>query len=449
MKSKNIAISGAGLVGSLLSVYLVQKGHNVKIYERRPDLRKTKLDGGRSINLALSERGWKALKGVGLDKDIRKIAVPMYRRVMHSIDGYLTFQPYGKERQAIYSVSRGRLNAELMNLAEKTGKVNITFNECCIDIDLNSAEAAFENCQNKELTHEKSDLIFGADGAFSSVRRAMQKTNRFNCSQQYIEHSYKELNIPRGKKGDHLLEREALHIWPRGNYMLIALPNLDGSFTCTLFFPYKGNPSFSSLDTTAKAKNFFRETFGDALELMSDFERDWEQNPTSSLVIISCYPWTRNGKIALIGDASHAIVPFYGQGMNSGFEDCTILNNLMDRYDNDWKRIFNEFEKERKPNADAIADLAMRNFIEMRDLTGDRDFLLRKKIETWFSSRYPNKWLPLYSMITFNHIPYAKALAEGKRQNRIMDRIMQMPHIYDKWQSSEVEQNILSLLGEI
>ncbi len=446
MESKQVTISGAGLVGSLLSIYLAQKGHRIRIFERRLDPRKTLIDGGRSINLALSDRGWKALEGVGLEGEIRKMAIPMYRRVMHAVDGSLSFQPYGKEGQAIYSVSRAGLNAKLMDLAEKTGKVNIIFDQRCLDVDLHAAEAVFENQSSGERNYVKADLLFGADGAFSMVRGAMQKTDRFNYSQHYIEHAYKELTIPPGEDGKHLIEKEALHIWPRGNYMLIALPNLDGSFTCTLFFPHEGKPSFESIDTTEKARDFFSKVFPDALALMPDFDVDWEQNPISSLVIIRCFPWTSNNKVALIGDASHAIVPFYGQGMNCGFEDCTVLNQLMEKYGDDWYTIFGEFEKERKPNADAIADLAMRNFIEMRDLTGDEDFLFRKKIEGWFSAKHPDKWLPLYSMVTFSHIPYSEALAEGVRQDRIMDEIMKMPDINTNWQSVAVEEKILSLL---
>ncbi|MGB0178266.1 MAG: FAD-dependent oxidoreductase, partial [Owenweeksia sp.] len=383
MTAKNVTICGAGLVGSLLAIYLGKKGHRVSIYERRPDMRKTTIDGGRSINLALSNRGWKALEAVGVGEDIKRMAIPMYRRVMHDREGQLSFQAYGKEGEAIYSVSRGGLNARLMQLAEDTGNVHIHFDEKCTDVDLNSGESHFENYLSGEESTVKSDLLFGTDGAFSAVRAAMQKTDRFNYSQEYIEHGYKELSIPPDSDGNHKLEREALHIWPRGNYMLIALPNPDGSFTCTLFFPFEGSPSFSTLDTLDKARSFFREDFGDAYELMADFDQEWETNPTSSLVIIRCYPWVSStSKVILLGDASHAIVPFYGQGMNSGFEDCTVLHELLSEYgDDNWEQVLEEFQKSRKPDADAIADLAMRNFVEMRDLTGDPDFLLQKKIE--------------------------------------------------------------------
>lgn len=446
MESKNVTIAGAGLVGSLLACYMAKRGHNVKVYERRPDMRKTTIDGGRSINLALSNRGWKALEGVGVADEVRKMAIPMKGRMMHSKDGELTFQPYGKEGEAIYSVSRGGLNALLMTEAEKHANVSIEFDQKCSSVNLETAEAKFKSYSTGETTKVEGDLLFGTDGAFSAVRASMQKTDRFTYSQQYIEHGYKELSIPPNADGSHKMEKEALHIWPRGAYMLIALPNPDGSFTCTLFFPFEGNPSFSTLDTVAKAREFFAQEFGDALDLMPHFDQEWEENPTSSLVIIRCFPWSRNGKVALLGDASHAIVPFYGQGMNSGFEDCTVLEQIMSENGDDWDAILKKFEVQRKPDADAIADLAMRNFVEMRDLTGNADFLLRKKIEAKFSKNHPDKWLPLYSMVTFSHIRYSDAVKEGARQDRIMEEIMAMPDIHENWDDPKVEEKILQLL---
>lgn len=445
MTEKNVNIAGAGLVGSLLAIYLGKKGHKVKVYERRPDLRTAVVDGGRSINLALSDRGWKALKGAGVGEEIEKMSIPMYRRVMHAQDSSLSYQPYGKEGQAIYSVSRAGLNARLMDLAEATGNVNIHFNERCSNVDLTNGAAKFENYKTKGITSVEGDLLFGTDGAFSAVRAAMQKTDRFNYSQEYIEHGYKELSIPPAEDGSHQMEREALHIWPRGNYMLIALPNPDGTFTCTLFLAFEGEYAFENLPDKATARKFFEDQFPDALALMPHFDQEWDENPTSSLVIIRCFPWN-NGKTTILGDASHAIVPFYGQGMNSGFEDCTVLNQLMEQHGDNWDSILREFEVSRKPNADAIADLAMRNFVEMRDLTGNKDFLLQKKIEAKLSTKYPGKWIPLYSMVTFSHIPYAEALALGKKQDAIMAQIMSMPDIHETWDSNEVEQKWLSLV---
>lgn len=448
MESKKVTIAGAGLVGSLWACYMAQKGHEVKVYERRPDMRKTTIDGGRSINLALSNRGWKALEGVGVADEVRKMAIPMYGRVMHSREGELTSQPYGLNGEAIYSVSRGGLNALLMNEAEKHSNVSIDFDQQCTRVDLETGEASFKSYNTKEVTKVQSDLLFGTDGAFSAVRASMVKSDRFNYSQHYIEHGYKELSIPANADGTHKMEKEALHIWPRGSYMLIALPNPDGTFTCTLFFPNEGETSFETVNTVEKARGFFKEHFADALDLMADFDSEWENNPTSSLVIIRCFPWSKNGKVALMGDASHAIVPFYGQGMNSGFEDCTVLDEIIGQHGDDWNTILKEFEVQRKPDADAIADLAMRNFVEMRDLTGNADFLLRKKIEAKFSRNNPGKWMPLYSMVTFSDIRYSDALKEGQRQDRIMEEVMAMPNIHENWEDEKVEAKILELLGK-
>lgn len=440
------SITGAGLVGSMWACYLGQRGYEVDVFERRPDPRTSKIDGGRSINLALSNRGWKALEGIGLKEKVAEMAIPMRRRVMHSIEGELSYQQYGKDGEAIYSVSRGGLNKLLMAKAEAMPNVKVHFDHRCEDADLKSGKVAYHHGASGELVHSDSDLVFGTDGAFSAIRGVMQKTDRFSYSQQYIEHGYKELTIPPNEDGSFRLEKEALHIWPRGNFMLIALPNPDASFTCTLFLAHDGKYSFSNLPTKAEGRTFFEEHFADALALMPEFDQDWEQNPTSSLVIIRCFPWSQNNRFLLLGDASHAIVPFYGQGMNSGFEDCSILNAMIDEHKEDWSVILKEFEVIRKPDADAIADLAMRNFVEMRDLTGQPEFLLRKKIEAWFNDLHPDKWLPLYSMVTFSHIPYSEALAEGRKQDSIMKEVMSIPGVAENWATEEVEQKILSLL---
>ena len=283
------------------------------------------------------------------------------------------------------------------------------------------------------MLFRSSDIIIESDGAFSAVRKFMEVTDRFSYSQHFIEHGYKELTIPAGRNGEFLLDKNALHIWPRGNYMLIALPNPDGSFTCTLFFPYEGNPSFSSVVSDNDAVELFKKDFPDALELMPSFIEDYNTNPTSSLVTVKCYPWVRN-KTLIIGDASHAIVPFYGQGMNSGFEDCRVLNQLLDDYNDDWYVVLPKFQQLRKPDADAISDLAMQNFIEMRDLVGDEQFLLRKKIEARLYELYPHKWIPLYSMVTFKEkVRYSEALQKGKVQKNIMDEVMRKPNIENAW----------------
>jgi kynurenine 3-monooxygenase len=443
---KNIIILGSGLVGSLLSIYLVRRGYNVTVYERRPDMRKEKISAGRSINLALSDRGWRGLEGVGIAEDIRRIGIPMHSRMMHSVDGKLTAQRYGEGDQAIYATSRGILNCEMMNLAEKNG-VRIHFNHRCTHVDLERKRADFETSSGEKLS-VSGDLIFGSDGAFSSLRLAMQlSTDRFQYSQSYLAHSYKELLIPGTEDGGFRMEKNCLHIWPRGGYMMIALPNLDGSFTCTLFFPVDGDPSFATLTSREKVRDFFSTVFPDAVPLMPTLEDDFFGNPTGSLVTVQCYPWAYKDHTCLIGDAAHAIVPFYGQGMNCGFEDCTVLDALLDEHKDDWTKVLPAFEHSRKPNADAIADLARMNFIEMRDRVGQPSFLLQKKIEARFHERHPEKWLPLYSQVTFSDIPYSEALANGIRQEEIMRRVMSLPTIEQQWDSPEVEKMILEMIG--
>ena len=429
--NKHVAIIGAGLVGSLVAIYFAKRGYRVSVFERRHDMRKKSVDSGRSINLALSNRGWRPLRQVGLEAEVKKMIIPMKGRMMHDELGKLTFQPYGNEGQHINSISRSGLNIMLMDSAEKEG-VEFNFNRKCTYVNYKTSTITFE--VEGRVDKLQPDLIIGADGAFSAVRNAIQKTNRFNYAQHFIEHGYKELSIPPTSKGKHRIETNALHIWPRGRFMLIALPNQDGSFTVTLFLPFKGSNSFEELNSEQKIKEFFRTTFPDALELMPDLLNDWEENPTSSLVTIKCYPWVKN-KILLIGDASHAVVPFYGQGMNSGFEDCRVLNDLMEKYNDDWDQILPEFQQQRKPDADAISELALQNFIEMRDLVADEKFLLRKKIESKLHEKFPNQWIPQYSMVTFHdEIRYSEARDIGEKQKQIMDEIMAIPDIEDKWE---------------
>lgn len=445
---KNITVVGAGLVGSLVSIYLAKRGHKVDIYERRPDMRKANISAGKSINLALSDRGWRGLEGVGIADEIKKIAIPMYGRSIHLKDGSSTYQAYGKDNQAIYSVSRGGINMRLMDLAEQQPNVKIHFDERCDKLDRKTNELTFLNTTTNTVSNIKSDFILGSDGAFSAVRTQMQlQSDRFDYQQFYIDCGYKELVIPAGKNGEHVIEKNALHIWPRGSYMMIALPNIDGSFTCTLFFQMEGKVSFDALKTKEEVLAFFKEEFSDAVALMPTLLDDYFANPASSLVTVKCKPWVWDEKIALIGDAAHAIVPFYGQGMNCGFEDCVVLNELMDKHGDLNSACLKEYETLRKPDGDAIADLAIANFIEMRDKTADKTFLLQKKIEAHFSAKHPEKWIPLYSMVTYTpSIRYSEALIAGKKQQSIMDKIMMMPDIERKWDSVEVENEILKSL---
>jgi kynurenine 3-monooxygenase len=445
---KDVIIVGAGLVGSLLSIYLSKRGYKVKVYERRGDMRDEQLIAGRSINLALSDRGIKALEETGVMDEIRKIAIPMHGRFIHNADGSTAFQPYGKEGQFINSVSRAALNKVLMTLAEENG-VEVFFNARCTTIDWKKNEIEFESVMTNEAESVCFQLLFGADGAYSAARlQHMVQHERFEYHQSYIDFGYKELNIPAGPGGTFLMEKNALHIWPRGNYMLIALPNTDGSFTCTLFFPFEGETSFASLDTKEKVKTFFEKTFPDAVSLMPALEEDFLSNPTASLVTVKCLPWIREDKFALIGDAAHAIVPFFGQGMNCGFEDCSVLNALMDKHGEDWSALLNEFQSLRKPDSDAIADLALNNFIEMRDKVADPKFLLQKKIEARLHKKYPGKWIPAYAQVTFSPgIRYSEALERGAKQEAIMQQVMKMKDIETRWESEEVEKMILEKLG--
>lgn len=440
--SKKIIILGAGLVGSLLSILLAKKGHPVTIFEKRPDPRKAGAEGGRSINLALSKRGKLALKKAGLGHAVEKLQIPMEGRMIHDLAGNLTFQPYGRKGQEIYSISRAGLNALLMDHAEDAG-VKISFSQNIVDVDLVQTAIKLEN-PNEHPSRFNADLIVGADGAYSAVREVMRKTDRFNYSQFYIDYGYKELTIPASRTGDFALANNALHIWPRGNYMLIALPNLDRSFTCTLFLPYHGEKSFEFLDGEEKIISFFTEIFPDVVNKMPSLVEDFLENPTGSLVTISCYPWIKNNAF-LIGDAAHAIVPFYGQGMNAGFEDCNVLNNLLDRFPNDLEKVLQEFQFLRKPDADAISELALRNFVEMRDLVGDPQFLLRKKIEAKLHKLFPEEWIPLYSMVTFSDFRYSEALHLGEQQDKVMTEVMSTPDIQKNWETMDYQMIINKL----
>ncbi len=444
---KEVTIVGAGLVGSLLSIYLAKRGHQVKIFERRNDMRKEQMSVGRSINLALSDRGLLALEKVGLAEEIKNISIPMHGRCIHNLDGTTAYQPYGKEGQYINSVSRATLNMKLMDLAEQHG-IEILFNQKCEAVDWKKNEIAFEGL-NTELQTFNFELLFGSDGAFSAARLQHQlQHQKFDYHQYYIDCGYKELSIPPTANGDFALEKNALHIWPRKDYMLIALPNLDKTFTCTLFFPFEGALSFSQLDTKEKVVNFFEKTFPDVTQLAPNYVDDFFNNPTSSLVTVKCFPWIRENKFALIGDAAHAIVPFFGQGMNCGFEDCRILDELIEQYEDDWTAILQQYQTLRKPDGDAIADLAVNNFTEMRDRTADPMFLLQKKIEARLHEKFPNKWIPAYSQVTFSpQIRYSEALQRGEMQEAIMQKIMQLPNIEAIWATEEVEQLILAQLS--
>ena len=442
--SKNIAIIGSGLIGSLLAIYLKKLGHTITVFDRRPDIRNIQFSG-RSINLAMSNRGWKSLREVGIEKEIKTIAIPLDKRALHVVGQKEYYQKYGKDGEAIWSISRGVLNRKMIDLAESAG-VAFKFNEKVWDVDLPEAKLFTGETEKGNWQEYQYDIIFGCDGAFSRVRHKMQRRSRFDYSQDFIDVGYKELAIPANADGSHKLDKHSFHIWPRGKFMLIAMPNLDGSFTCTLFMPFEGDVSFESINSKEEAKSFFLKYFPNVMQVMDDLLLDFFKNPTSAMVTMKCYPWTYWDKVALVGDSAHAVVPFYGQGMNAGFEDIFVLNQIIKRNGDNWEAIFQEYQSNRKPNADAIAELSYRNFVEMSSKTANANFLLQKKIEKHFASKYPDKWVPAYSRVTFSDKPYAEALALGDAQEEIMKIVMQMTDIEKKWNSLEVEQAILDLL---
>jgi kynurenine 3-monooxygenase len=421
--SRKITLIGAGLNGPLLAVLLRQRGFAVEIFERRPDMRRVQISAGRSINLALSTRGIHALQQAGLWDAMQSIITPMRGRMMHSVAGELTFQPYGRnETEVINSISRAELNIALVNAAEEHG-TTIHFLQRCLGYDFKTSTIRLRNEETGEETNYEANVVIGCDGSASAIRADMLKLNRFNFSQQYLDYGYKELTIPAGTDGKHQLEINALHIWPRGNHMLIALPNIDGTFACILFLPFEGPDSFAGLSTTADVLQFFNLRFPDAVPLMPQLAENFFSNPTGAMVTVKCSPWHADGRASLLGDAAHAIVPFFGQGLNCGFEDCTYLVNLLEQRGADWSQVFTEFEKLRKINTDAIANMAIENFTEMRDRVANTRFLLRKKVELALGAKYPQIFVPKYSMVTFHRIPYSVAQARGIVQDRMLTQL--------------------------
>ncbi len=444
--SRSVTILGAGLVGSLLAIILRKKGYEVIVYERRPDMRVATIAAGRSINLAMSTRGWHALELAGLKEEMEGLAIPMYGRYLHQADGSAAFQPYGKNNEAIYSVSRGELNKKLMTLAENEG-AKIYFDHRCTKVDVGDNLLHFALADGTEKTVQ-ADLLFGADGAFSALRNSYSHMDRVNAAHNYLEHAYKELSIPPDASGKLQMEQNALHIWPRKNFMMIALPNTDGTFTCTLFLPFEGTISFQQLNNDEEIMSFFKEQFPDAVPLMPTLLEDFKNNPTSSLITTHISPWYHKDKSALIGDAAHAIVPFYGQGMNAGFEDCTVLAELMDEYDDNWGMILKMYNSKRKPNGDAVARLALLNFVEMRDKVADPLFLERKKIEKELGKIFPEKFTSIYEMVTFSHTPYSTTISCIEAQDELLDKIMSKGDFFDNISKNEFKYQLQDWINQ-
>jgi kynurenine 3-monooxygenase len=423
-KDERLIIVGAGLAGSLLAATLARKGYAVDVYERRADMRRTDMSAGRSINLALSVRGINALKQVGMDDAILSLALPMRGRMMHALDGSRTFQRYGLlPHEVIHSVSRGELNKRLMDAAEAYEQVRIHFSHRCTGMDLATGEGTFVDDSTGSQISDRGTALIATDGAGSAVRDAMQRQQEFVMTQDFLEHGYKELLIPPSESGDFRLDPDALHIWPRHSYMMIALPNPDRTFTCTLFLQNEGDPSFAMLDTPGRVHAFFAEQFPDALPLMPTLLDDFFANPTGTLGTVRCSPWNYEGTALLLGDAAHAIVPFFGQGMNCAFEDVVELDRCIDECGGDWNRAFALCAVRRKPNADAIADMALENFIEMRDRVADPGFLLMKEAGLALEQRFPDYFIPKYSMVSFTLLPYAVAKRRGELQQHILETL--------------------------
>ena len=409
---------GGGLAGGLLAVYLARAGLDVDLYEMRPDPASGQAVRGRSINLAISVRGIHALQEIGLADEILKLAVPMRGRMIHPVTGDLHFQPYDKDpSRHINSISRADLNGALLEAAKRCPNARLHFDWKCVEVDLERPGARLVHTQTREERQTDTPVVIGIDGAWSAVRRSMQRLDRFNYSQHYLRHGYKELSIPANAGGGFAMEPNALHIWPRRSYMMIALPNADGSFTCTLFFPHEGAESFAALRTREDVQRFFNDVFPDAVPLMPTLLEDFERNPIGSMTTVRCGPWSHEGKVALVGDAAHALVPFYGQGANAAFEDCTALHECVKEFAPDWERVFGAYEQRRRENADAIADLAIMNFLEMRDKTASRVFHAKKKVERTLHRVLPGVYTPLYTMVSFTRTPYAEAVRRARRQD--------------------------------
>jgi kynurenine 3-monooxygenase len=412
-------VVGAGLAGALFACYLGRAGRRVAVFEKRPDPRLVSVERGRSINLALSVRGIHALREVGLADAVLRDSVLMRGRMIHARDGALTFQPYGKDDdEALHSVSRAGLNRLLVEAAAQQESVRLHFNHRCTGLNDDGSRVEFLDDKQVPVAIA-ADAVLGADGAYSAVRSWMQKREGFNYQQEYLSHGYKELTIPAGAGGTYRIEKHALHIWPRGSFMMIALPNLDGSFTCTLFWPFEGPNSFAALRTETDVLKFFHDQFPDAVPLIPGLAADFLASPTGALVTIRCQPW-RVGRAVLIGDGCHAVVPFLGQGMNAAFEDCTVLHECLLETKWDWDRAAERYESLRKRHTDVLADLCVANFVEMRDRVASPLFVLGKRLAVLLHRLFPRWYLPLYTMIEFTRIPYADAVRRARAQNVIV-----------------------------
>jgi len=422
-----VIIVGAGLCGSLLAVRMAQRGHTIVMYEKRGDMRNANNDSGRSINLALSARGLMALDRVGLKKTVVQDCIPMKGRLIHPLNGENFLSKYsGRDEDYINSVSRSGLNILLLNEADFRDEVEVKFNCKVSNVDLSlGSVSGFDS--NGNTFSDEADLVIGTDGAGSIVRKSMMaQTTKllFNYSQDFLRHGYKELSILSNNDGGFKIEKNALHIWPRGHFMIIALPNLDGSFTLTMFHPFEGETGFNNLDTKEKVKNMFEKYYSDLLPFIPHYLDEYFENPVGTLGTIKAYPWQAYGKTLIMGDAAHAIVPFYGQGMNASFEDVRVFDDMLDLYENDIEKLLYNFQESRKVNSDAIADLAIDNFHEMRDHVDDELFMLKRKLEMQLEQSY-NDYYSKYSLVTFKpELDYSTAKLLGRLQDKLLLNIV-------------------------
>ncbi len=452
-ETPEITLVGAGLAGSLLAISLAKRGHRVTLLERRLDPRKTAAptSAGRSINLALANRGIAALEEVGVMEGLRATLIPMAGRMLHDEEGRLRLIPYGnKPHEVIYSVSRAGLNTLLLDAAESTGRVSIRFGATVCGVDFADRKVRFLAEDDPERTQTTPyDVLIGTDGSASAVRAAILERTGGRLDEEPLGHGYKELSIPRRPEaaGGFRMEKNALHVWPRGEYMLIALPNVDGSFTVTLFLPNQGEESFQALTTPEAVHALFERRFADAIPLMPGLGEDFFGNPTGHLETIRCEPWSFEDQALVLGDAAHAIVPFHGQGMNAAFEDCSAFDRCLEDPDRPWNEVFAEFEKRRRPDTDAIADMALENYIEMRSTVREPKFQLKKDLSFRLEERHPGRFIPRYSMVMFHTIPYAEAKRRGAIQEEILDELTARAASLDEVDLARADRLIAERLG--
>lgn len=446
-----VLVVGAGLVGSVVSAFMADLGHDVEVCDRHPDPRSARAAGGRSINLTICERGFAALRRIGASDAVRAVAVPCRGRIIHGADGRTVTQPYDNQGSAIWSVSRNELNAVLIDRVLTRGNVVARFEESCLEVDLDAPAASFENADG-EVVRRTGDRLLGADGARSTVRLRMQMVPRFDYQQEYLDQGYRELHLPAAANGVWRIEGHAIHVWPRGRFMLIGFPNRDGSFTLSLHLPFDGETSFATIQTPRDLLALFETSFPDAVPLVPNLVEDFFSRAETTMVTVRCAPWIWGDKVALVGDSAHAIVPSYGQGANCGFEDCSVLADCVGGSKGDWRRAFAKYQRLRKPNADAIAELALDHFHELRDLLGTPKFLLRKEIERWLEAVHPERYRSLYSLISFSQVPYAEALRLDRRQRGLVDRLLGIPQVRQRLEGPEVRSLVTAhlevLIGE-